>query len=204
MEYNTIKHHTKPGFTLIELLLSIGLFLIVFTTLTQGFVLINKIVTRLDVEREMTIFSSKILTQLGNDMDQMLLDPLASTEGSASLQDPTNGEAVRYLFTPLTTEEKAQLRSYTEIPQDELFVLQKEKGGTVERFFHPSFVLRNASLKMLPTEQGSWCTYPPLIQIHAELIYIPKGKIETPLTALLHTSFSTPEDPSSYLHRVCS
>lgn len=208
MEYHSlITPMNKKGFTLLELLLSMGIFLLIFTTLTQGFLLVSKITARLDVQREMTIYSSKLLTSINNDMDSFPLLVHERKDNAISLENKDTSSTVTYSLQSLTEEEKNTIEKRlpnTISNANDLSVLVRKENDKEYRYFHPSFVLSKASIHISP-EKDQECSFSPLVSIDATVLYIPKNRSETlQMQELLHTSFSSPEEPSAYLNRSCS
>ncbi|MFN7160951.1 MAG: type II secretion system protein J [Candidatus Gracilibacteria bacterium] len=204
----------KKGFTLMELIISIAIFLLIFTMLTQGFLTVLKISHQIEVNRELTLYSSKILNALSTDIDELKIDTSNNTEintsnnaealNSFTLQNNDGTKRIVYTLeimknSDIDTYYKDRKLTETLKGKDVYTLIRKVDNEEPEPYISDNFVLTNPHFIKSPSTSLSRCKYIPALTFSATVVYVPKLRGDNVQTSsYLQTTFSTPEDPLQF------
>lgn len=212
MEYQPmITTHMKKGFTLAELVVSIAIFLIIFSILTEGFLTVMKISRQIDINRELTLYSSKILNTLATDIDELKIDTSSFSEDMYSFSLTRNDQTkVTYTLKKMDPQDLSEYYSNRKIPdsaQGNIYTLSRKNDVDLEqKYISENFVLVNPHFIKTPNTSlpDSKCTFLPALTFTAKIVYLPKLSGDMITTSSdIQTTFSTPEDPSHF-SQTCS
>lgn len=204
---------TKKGFTLAELIVSIAIFLVMFTVLTQGFLTVLKISHQIEVNRELTLYSSKILNALATDIDELRIDTTidefridtsaANSDTSFTLSSRDGSKKVIYTLEKMKERDRETYYKDRQVEKtaDAYTLSRKVNNEPAESYLSQNFVLIAPHFKKIPDASTSLskCDYIPALLFSATVLYIPKKSgdfVET--SSYLQTTFSTPEDPLQF------
>lgn len=196
----------KKGFTLAELVVSITIFLIIFTILTQGFLTVLKISHHIEVNRELTLFSSKILNAISTDIDELKIDTSDTSDSTNSftLRSTDGSKKVIYTLEKMKDSDIAKYFKDRKLEDTlkgkEAYTLsRKVDQDAPETYISENFVLINPHFIKSPGTSLPKCSYIPAVTFSSTILYIPKMRGDSVQTSSnVQTTFSTPEDPLQF------
>lgn len=127
----------KKGFTLIELLLSLGIFLIVFTVMTQSYILLSGTIADIRQQESLAEYLSSITRTLNVDIDEYIINVDKSTSNNLVLSTPEKG-----------------------ITHDISYTLHPNSGGELELWRSEDGNVQKLSTEAFPIKEGAFLVSP--------------------------------------------
>ncbi len=163
----------QRGFTLVELMLSMGIFLMIFTVMTQSFLFLSQSIGEIQDAQKLSAHISSISQVLGTDIDEYLIDPVKSSTTALTLYHPVSGDQVTYSFVDIQGT----------------LGLQRSSAEGVVALTSDQYPMVTGGFEVFPrATDPKKCLVHPFVRIHI--------KFEN--TSLLQTSFSSPHSSSLY------
>lgn len=199
MKKNT---HFHSGFTLVELLVSIGVFIIVFISMTQIFFLMQGTIARINAQREMVAWLSTITQTISTDLENFAINAETSDARTLSLESRSKDEKVFYRVNPapasLHTNSGSSASGWS-ISREVSTGSGTSATSSIAEFTSPLFYLEDVHLRVTP-EKGDQmrCSVLPAAMINLTLAPRPESKRLGTQKSYLQTTFSSNDNPLSY------
>lgn len=189
------KTRTKSGFTLVELTISVGIFIVVFVSMTQIFFLMQTTIARINAQREMVAWMSTITQTIATDLENYAINVEESNARTLALHHVSNGSKVLYRLSSDTREGQEEKVLHREV--------QPENGpATIQTYTSPLFYFSDITLRVTPNSTMApelRCALLPAVTTHFTLQGDPKDqRLATLPPRSIQTTFSSNTYPLTY------
>lgn len=193
------KHHA--GFTLLELIISIGIFVMIFVSMTQIFFLMQTTIARINAQREMVAWLTIMTQTVATDLENYAVDVKKSDASTLALKhvsrEKNKDEEVHVIYrtTPVTVGGESGYSLVREVQKG-------TQQPTRQIFNSPLFFFSDITLRVTPDSSQSEayrCSVLPAVTMRLAVKGNPTEKaLKNMDPTVLQTSFSSNDNPASY------
>lgn len=189
---------TRPlqsGFTLIELTISVGIFVVVFISMTQIFFLMQGTIARINAQREMVAWMTNVTQTMATDLESYAIVVQESDARTLTLQHVSDKGKIIYR----QSEEQKDGQEEHVLTREVQNVLGNSTQTTLNTYTSPLFYFSDISMHVSPDRGNTLrCSILPSVTLHLTVAGMPGDSRLSNLHTEVQTTFSSNANPLSY------